>query len=147
MSATTRNCSVSNSRRDIFGVRAARAPLSFFCFFSLSESTAKERKKERKRCRATALQREPRMGRIASILGLLLILDADARADAPTPQDLARRIDVLLAAQWKDQKVQPAPRADDAEFLRRISLDLTGRIPRVADVRSFLDDKNPNKRR
>ena len=40
-----------------------------------------------------------------------------------------------------------APLADDDEFLRRVYLDLAGRIPRVSEVRAFLDDKRPDKRR
>ena len=36
--------------------------------------------------------------------------------------------------------------ADDAEFLRRASLDLNGRIPRAADVYEFLFDRDADKR-
>src|SRR5207245_10239045 len=42
--------------------------------------------------------------------------------------------------------VQPAPQADDATFLRRVYLDLAGRIPSVAEARAFLKDQAPNKR-
>ena len=37
-------------------------------------------------------------------------------------------------------------RSDDAEFLRRVSLDLSGRIPRTLEVRDFLADTRPQKR-
>jgi hypothetical protein len=78
---------------------------------------------------------------------LALIATHGVRAAEPlTARELAARIDVLLDAHWRDQGIQPAPRADDAEFLRRAFLDLTGRIPRVADVRGFLEDESPNKR-
>jgi hypothetical protein len=40
----------------------------------------------------------------------------------------------------------PAPIVDDTTFLRRISLDLTGRLPSASRVISFLADKTPNKR-
>ena len=51
----------------------------------------------------------------------------------------------MLTAAWKDASVKPAPRATDAEFLRRAYLDLTGQIPRVSEARSFLDDPPPTK--
>ena len=63
--------------------------------------------------------------------------------DAPA---LAKRIEYHLATGWTASKAEPAPLAEDSEFLRRVSLDLTGRIPSVADVRAFLDDGSPDKR-
>jgi hypothetical protein len=39
-----------------------------------------------------------------------------------------------------------SPPADDAAYLRRVSLDLTGRLPDVATVDSFLSDSSPDKR-
>ncbi len=60
---------------------------------------------------------------------------------------LVALIDRTLTAGWADAKVQPAPPAPDAEFVRRVYLDLAGRIPSVTEVRQFLDDKRPDKRR
>jgi len=42
--------------------------------------------------------------------------------------------------------IQSAPLASDVEFLRRVTLDLTGRIPSGADVVRFVNDPNPSKR-
>src|SRR5262245_28041298 len=42
--------------------------------------------------------------------------------------------------------IESAPLASDAEFLRRVTLDLTGRIPSAADVDAFLADSDPSKR-
>src|SRR5262245_59037677 len=50
---------------------------------------------------------------------------------------MTARVDALLAERWKQAGVEPAPPADDTEFLRRASLDLTGVIPTVAEVREF----------
>jgi hypothetical protein len=56
------------------------------------------------------------------------------------------KIDERFAKHWKDKKVQPAPQADDAEFMRRAYLDLIGRIPSAGEARQFLADKTSDKR-
>jgi hypothetical protein len=66
---------------------------------------------------------------------------------ALTPEKLAERIDELIAAKLEERGVKPSPLADDAEFFRRTNLDIGGRIPGVADLRKFLDDKSSLKRR
>ena len=50
------------------------------------------------------------------------------------------RIDELVAAKWKRLKLQPSPLCTDAEFIRRVSLDLTGLPPTAEATRTFLDD-------
>jgi hypothetical protein len=60
---------------------------------------------------------------------------------------LAARIDHYLAIQQAEKGVTPAAIADDSEFIRRVYLDLAGCIPSIIDVRDFLDDTRPNKRR
>jgi hypothetical protein len=61
-------------------------------------------------------------------------------------RQLADTISTSAAARWAKLKIQEAPLADDAEFLRRVYLDLYGRIPRVQEVRDFLKDTSPDKR-
>ncbi len=61
-------------------------------------------------------------------------------------QALAARIDQLLEARWAAAGVRPAAPASDAEFLRRVWLDLAGTVPPVSEVRAFLDDRSPDKR-
>lgn len=63
-----------------------------------------------------------------------------------TPRQLAERIDQRLATKWTADQVQPAPAASDSEFVRRVYLDLIGRIPRVSETREFLADTAPDKR-
>ncbi|WP_437201664.1 DUF1553 domain-containing protein [Planctomicrobium sp. SH664] len=61
-------------------------------------------------------------------------------------RQLTARIDQLLAARWEVENVVPAPLADDAEFFRRVSLDICGRIPEASEVRDFLRESRPGKR-
>src|SRR5580704_18572796 len=60
---------------------------------------------------------------------------------------LSGRIDELITAKWTGANVEPAPSADDAEFIRRLCLDLTGRIPSLSLTRDFLEDDRAGKRR
>lgn len=55
-------------------------------------------------------------------------------------------IDDFIVAEWKKLGVQPAALADDAEFVRRVHLDLIGTLPTPEEVRRFLDSKDAAKR-
>ncbi len=68
-----------------------------------------------------------------------------ASAAAGEARALAQEIDRLLAAKWALAKVRPARPADDAELLRRLYLDLVGKIPTAAEAREFLEDSSPDK--
>ena len=67
-------------------------------------------------------------------------------AAGPAPAPLAVGIDRLVAAGHPGFDQQAAPPATDAEFLRRVTLDLAGTIPSAAEVRAFLADRDPDKR-
>jgi hypothetical protein len=71
---------------------------------------------------------------------------AAANRPAADAQALAKEIDRLLTDSWDRARVEPAPAADDPEFLRRVYLDLAGRIPSVAEARTFLKDTRPDRR-
>ncbi|MCX6854615.1 MAG: DUF1549 domain-containing protein [Verrucomicrobia bacterium] len=58
----------------------------------------------------------------------------------------ARKIDALLAADWQKHQLQGNPVADDATFLRRIHLDVVGRIPTAREAEDFLSSQDAEKR-
>ncbi len=55
-------------------------------------------------------------------------------------------IDQAVFALMASDGVPPAPTTNDSEFVRRIYLDLSGRIPSPADAKRFIDDPSPTKR-
>ncbi len=59
---------------------------------------------------------------------------------------LSQRIDQMIAASIPELAKKAAPPASDAEFLRRVTLDLTGTIPTTSETRAFLTDRSPGKR-
>jgi Protein of unknown function (DUF1549)/Protein of unknown function (DUF1553) len=59
---------------------------------------------------------------------------------------VAKIIDEEIALRLKQDNIKTSPRCDDAEFLRRVYLDVTGVIPPVDKVKAFLESIDPNKR-
>ena len=55
-------------------------------------------------------------------------------------------VDELALAKWKKLGLRPSPVADDATFLRRVTVDLCGRLPTTAEARAFLADTTADKR-
>ena len=85
-----------------------------------------------------------RFARLLSTIGLLAIWqtgsDTAARADELLPPDrpIEEVVDYYADARLTAAGVAPAPPADDANFLRRVTLDLAGRIPISSEVASYL---------
>jgi hypothetical protein len=63
-----------------------------------------------------------------------------------TPEQLAGHIDKLIAQKLKAEGIAASGRTSDAEFLRRVYLDLTGKIPTAEKAAAFLDSTQPEKR-
>ena len=55
-------------------------------------------------------------------------------------------LDALAVAKWKKVGIHPSGLSSDAEFLRRVYLDLIGTLPTADEARQFLGDKTENKR-
>ena len=55
-------------------------------------------------------------------------------------------IDGLVWKKLASLGVIPSQPADDAKFMRRVYLDIIGRVPTTTEARRFLDDSDPQKR-
>jgi hypothetical protein len=82
-------------------------------------------------------------------VGLLVVGSpglAQGGKPAPDPQVLAKAIDAEIRKALDSRKVPVSPPADDAEFLRRVSLDIAGVIPAAEKAAAFLDNRGPDRR-
>jgi hypothetical protein len=73
-------------------------------------------------------------------------ISREAWLRAPTAPLKAGEIDELVERDLKKAGIRTAPLTTDEQFLRRVWLDLTGKLPMPADVKEFLADRDPNKR-
>ena len=78
---------------------------------------------------------------LASFLLVSIAAAAEPGPQRPPPGDLKTTVDQLdqaLRQSWTEHHVQPTPRVDDISYVRRLWLDLGGRIPSVKETRTAL---------
>lgn len=75
---------------------------------------------------------------------LLLSLGYAGLPAASLPE--SRKIDELLAQGWQKAGVKPNPAASDEVLVRRLYLDIVGRIPSIQETQTYLKSADPDKR-
>jgi len=77
------------------------------------------------------------------------VLQLNVKQEAPASlfnNKTTNQIDILVNKQLKSIGIPPSKVSDDATFLRRVYLNLTGRLPSKEKTVSFLTDSSPEKR-
>ena len=64
----------------------------------------------------------------------------------PLVKDAAAKIDDLVKAGYAKDKIFPTRLTTDEEFLRRVYLDVVGRIPTYEEAKAYLASKDPTRR-
>jgi hypothetical protein len=65
---------------------------------------------------------------------------------ASNDEEVVAYIDALVRARWKDGDVAPSAPATDAEWCRRVYLDVLGRIPTSVETSRYVGDRSRGKR-
>jgi hypothetical protein len=74
-------------------------------------------------------------------VALSILLGATPRTEASDAQTIAERIDHHINERLQAEGIAPGPIVVDESFLRRVTLDLAGRIPTAAERTTFLDQR------
>ena len=77
------------------------------------------------------------------LFGFLYIPNALA---APGTATVTEHVDSLVRQQWQDYEVKPSRPATDGEWIRRVYLDVLGRIPSVSEYKAFTRNNKPDKK-
>jgi hypothetical protein len=67
-------------------------------------------------------------------------------ANGQKPESISAVIDAVIDERLAKEKIPSSPRVEDGKFLRRVTLDIAGRIPTYSEVTEFLASDNPDKR-
>lgn len=80
--------------------------------------------------------------------GKIAVFNASVPLGAPVTQVPASKnfVDDHVFANLKEIGIPPSPVCDDATFLRRVTLDVTGRLPTEEETQSFLANQAGDKR-
>src|SRR5579871_4011880 len=76
----------------------------------------------------------------------LLETAAKGKWKAPAGVGPSQAIDQMIQAHWKDQHVEGNGVCDDRTFVRRIYIDLAGRIPTPTEAEEFINSTETDKR-
>ena len=78
--------------------------------------------------------------------GTVMEVAAIDRARRPAVETAAQQIDGLLEKHWNEHGVEGSDPLTDAQFVRRIYLELAGQIPTFDETMRFLDSRSSSKR-
>ena len=81
------------------------------------------------------------------LAGILAICPCSAESPYVKPGSIAIKspVDRALEADWKQKNLLPVQEASDYLLVRRLHLDLTGRLPSVEAAKSFVYSRDPEK--
>ncbi len=87
------------------------------------------------------------MSRVGFVFFISLVtLPCVVHGQTTSSEGLTASINQEIETRWQESGIEPAARATDREFCRRLYLDLAGRIPSTAELETFLADGRKDKR-
>jgi hypothetical protein len=86
------------------------------------------------------------LGQAIAFAGIVVGMRSAIAAELlPPDRPIAQVVDYYLDETLRREGIKPAPPADEAALLRRLTLDLAGRIPTAAESRAFVESGDRDK--
>ena len=123
---------------------------SLYCFPALGDVDRKRKKKEKQtQSRQERLAERRKANQQAEVsqksAAEQSVEPVERRITDEQVSIAANRIDDLVVANLKKHEQTPAPAASELVLLRRVYLDVIGRIPTAGEMEQFLSTKDPNR--
>jgi len=83
---------------------------------------------------------------LLSLVSIFWAVDQQAVLADSAEESPVALINRQIRDAWKENGLRPSRRAPDAEWCRRVYLDLVGRVPTVKELDSYTSEKSPNQR-
>jgi hypothetical protein len=80
-----------------------------------------------------------------ALKGIFQIVDPDTAPAGDVPSG-SKKIDELVFGKLKEKDIEPAALCSDGAFVRRVFVDVIGRIPTAKEAKAFIEDRSPSKR-
>ena len=83
---------------------------------------------------------------ISALIVTLVFSCVSLNAEADSFEDAIKKIDSLVVTDLQKHNLKPNQPVTDDQFVRRIYLDVIGRVPTTGELNNFLTDSSPNRR-
>jgi hypothetical protein len=83
---------------------------------------------------------------LSAVAGVSAQAAEEAEFSTGSNEVLIKEVNQLIRRSWDDNLIKPSEVADDAEWLRRVYLDVVGHIPPMETAKEFIASKDPAKR-
>ena len=87
---------------------------------------------------------------VAVLITTVMGVASDALAQSATTSDFGipevKFINQQIRQQWTDYQIKPSMKATEGEWVRRVYLDIIGRVPTVEELQAYTSDRDREKK-
>ena len=81
-----------------------------------------------------------------AFLAGVTVADEETAEKTPAEMTVGEFVDANIRQGYEDNEIEPSEMATDEEWVRRVYLDIVGRIPTLEEAKEFINNESPRKR-